>query len=167
MKLPKGFVFRKATIRDIETIIELWQKSRIDEGMGKAGESEVCWFISSKIPLIYTGEVCQWFVEKDEVVVATGTVQNFVKTGSITDLFVEEEWRGKGLGTAILEKLEEQVGILGIESLNLRATLETEPYYLRRGWQRHENWPIEKTEAGDAVTLYKTIFPQRKSNSPG
>lgn len=42
MKFPKGFVFRKATIRDIETIIEPWQKCRIDEGTSCANHTNRC-----------------------------------------------------------------------------------------------------------------------------
>jgi N-acetylglutamate synthase-like GNAT family acetyltransferase len=160
MKLPKGFVFRKATIGDIETIVEFWQKCRIDEGTGKARKREVCTFISNRTPGIYSGRVRQWFVKKDGVVVATGAVDKFERT--ITDLYVEEECRGRGLGTAILEKLEEQAVRLGVDSLYLQVTLETEPYYLNRGWQRREYCPIEKTKAGDVATLDKKLTPQNK-----
>lgn len=161
MKLPKGFVFRKAGLRDIETIIELWQKCRIDEGTGKAKKGEVCCLISYKMPLIYTGESRQWFVKKDGVAVATGSVVKEGTSGEVCDVFVEKEWRGQGLGTAILEKLEEEAKRLGIKLLLLRVTLETEPYYLRRGWCRRSS-PLQKTAAGDVATLYKEFAPQNK-----
>jgi GNAT superfamily N-acetyltransferase len=62
----------------------------------------------------------------------------------LTDLFIEKEYRGQGLGAAVLRKLEERAAALGIRNIwTFTAGYEAPGFYKKQGYEvfcEHENW---------------------------
>ena len=62
----------------------------------------------------------------------------------LTDLFIEKDYRGRGLGSAILAKLEEKAAALGVTRIwTMTAGYEAPGFYKKQGYSvifEHENW---------------------------
>lgn len=62
----------------------------------------------------------------------------------LTDLFVEKEYRSQGLGTKLLQALENEISLLGIENIwTWTAGYEAPGFYQKLGYSiftRMENW---------------------------
>lgn len=61
-------------------------------------------------------------------------------------LYVKEGWRGRGIGSQLVEAIEKKSVALGVRVLYL-FTPESESFYTKRGWQvmerlKHHNTPI-------------------------
>ncbi len=78
-------------------------------------------------------------------VVGMCTVQILISTamgcavGTVEDVVVDIEHRGKGIGGALLQALEEWAGEMGLARLQLLADRNNHPalgFYRRQGWQR-------------------------------
>lgn len=61
------------------------------------------------------------------------------KDGFITHVFVARDERGEGLGTRILDILEESLGAEGLRYVFLDADPEAVGFYERNGWIRRES----------------------------
>jgi ribosomal protein S18 acetylase RimI-like enzyme len=71
------------------------------------------------------------------------------KNGFITHIFVAPEYRQQGLGTRILQILEESLGAEGLHFIFLDADMHAVEFYERQGWNRREpGSPI-----GDGILL--------------
>lgn len=67
------------------------------------------------------------------------------KNGFITHIFVVPEYRQQGLGTRILEILEESLGAEGLHFVFLDADKNAVGFYERKGWNRREpGLPIDE-----------------------
>lgn len=55
----------------------------------------------------------------------------------VTDLYVHEDWRGQGIGNAILHEAEHQAKLRGYSTINLSVALDNpaKRLYERRGYQ--------------------------------
>lgn len=60
------------------------------------------------------------------------------KDGFVTHIFVEEGFRGRGLGTRLLTILEETLAAAGPRWIFLDAEPEAVPFYEENGWSRRE-----------------------------
>ena len=60
------------------------------------------------------------------------------KMGYIMNMYTLPEYRNQGLSSAILKKLEETAGELGVNALELHATSIGEPVYRKRGFDDPE-----------------------------
>lgn len=81
--------------------------------------------------------------EADGRAVGMCSVQTLVSTaegglvGLLEDLVVQEAWRGRGLGRALLSRVESWAAERGLLRLQLLADRENRPalaFYARRGW---------------------------------
>ncbi len=67
------------------------------------------------------------------------------KDGFITHVFVADEYRHRGLGTRLLEILEESLGAEGLSYIFLDADSDAVGFYERHGWNRREpRLPIDE-----------------------
>ena len=76
----------------------------------------------------------------------------------LTDLFVEKAYRGRGLGTTLLQALEDRVAMLGITNFwTFTAGYEAPGFYQKQGYKtifEQEHWYA----TGDSrVALRKTL----------
>ncbi len=82
--------------------------------------------------------------EVDGKVVGMCTVQIIVSTakgrevGTVEDVVVDIEHRGKGIGSALLRNLEEWAFVRGLARLQLQSDRDNHPalgFYRRQGWR--------------------------------
>jgi len=67
------------------------------------------------------------------------------KDGFVTHVFVANEYRRRGLGTRLLEILEESLGAEGLSYVFLDADPDAVGFYERHGWNRREpGLPIDE-----------------------
>jgi GNAT superfamily N-acetyltransferase len=77
---------------------------------------------------------------------AAGRVVAFVRgkhDGWIVQLYVEDQWMGKGLGSRLLERVEQQIADCPVDAIQLNAFPDNYGFYAARGYQqidqRHEH----------------------------
>jgi len=69
------------------------------------------------------------------------------RDATVTDLFVREAWRGKGLGRAALDRVEEYCRAKGVAALHLQVVDGNEralAIYAKRGFTAHRRTPMTK-----------------------
>lgn len=83
----------------------------------------------------------------EESIVGTGAIQGT----EIKSVFVVPEWHRKGIGTALMNELEEMAASLGVETLEVSSSLFARPVYSALGY-------IEKSRNffGDEETVHMT-----------
>ncbi|MBX3743830.1 MAG: GNAT family N-acetyltransferase [Verrucomicrobiae bacterium] len=76
-------------------------------------------------------------------VIGTGRVQ-WVAEGvaQVRYMAVEEAWRGRGVGAALLESLEREAGRRGAGEIGLNARIEVAEFYARRGYRAMGPGPV-------------------------
>ena len=77
--------------------------------------------------------------------VATGRMVHEGRFARIGRMAVDADWRGLGLGAALLVKLEQAAELAGFSQAMLHAQLHAEVFYARAGYARHGD---EFDEAG-------------------
>jgi len=96
--------------------------------------------IEKMLPTFAAPKLGEWFaganpycLERDGQIVATGTIRG----SEIQTVFVDPSRRGQGLGTALMQKLEEIVFQRGVGEITLRSSLSSRDFYERLGYQEH------------------------------
>lgn len=97
----------------------------------------------------YTGEeIAVWadtgpseFVEEDKVrfvAVVDGTIVGFSDytpdEQRITGVYVHPDWTGEGVGSALLERIEQDARERGVTELDLLSTVTAKTFYERHGY---------------------------------
>ncbi len=54
----------------------------------------------------------------------------------LTNLFVDGDYHGQGLGKKLIQKFESQAKILGSKQIKIRASLYALPFYLKMGYRK-------------------------------
>ncbi|MDI1355698.1 MAG: GNAT family N-acetyltransferase [bacterium] len=80
------------------------------------------------------------FIESEHAeVIACGRLQeNENKIGQIRYMAVAAEFQGKGLGTLILNFLEDKANAIGLETIQLQARENAVPFYEAKGYRIKE-----------------------------
>lgn len=142
------FSLRLATKDDIQQIVELRIKFikeiRIDAPTDKMDEYRKIMSNYLKKEMS-SGNFIAWLaVVNNEIIATSGLItiqrqpQLWNMTGQevyIMNMYTKPEWRKKGIGTAILEKLIEEARNRGIEAIKLHATPMGKPLYEKRGFK--------------------------------
>ncbi len=135
--------YRKATIDDIDKLIELRKKQLVDEGIDPIIDidTELSVFFKNKLS---DGTLVQWLVEDQEEMIACGAVIFYEfppsytnKTGKkayIANMYTNENYRGQGIATKLLTKLVDEVKISGISKIWLGASKMGRPVYKKFGF---------------------------------
>lgn len=141
--------FRKATINDIETLMELRKKQLVDEGIEPSIniDMELKEFFHKKLQ---EGSLIQWVVEDNQEIIACGAVVFYEfppsytnksgKKAYITNMYTKEDYRGQGIATSLLTKLVEEVKNAGITKIWLGASKMGRPVYKRFGFKETDEW---------------------------
>jgi GNAT superfamily N-acetyltransferase len=142
------FSLRLATRDDIQQIVELRIKFikeiRIDAPTDKMDEYRKVMsnYLEKEMS---SGNFIAWLaISNNEIIATSGLItiqrqpQLWNMTGQevyIMNMYTEPEWRRKGIGTAILEKLIEEARNRGIEAIKLHATPMGKTLYEKRGFK--------------------------------
>ena len=149
-QLISMYSLRKANLNDIDKMIDLRveflreiQESPLDKEMGIFWKSLKEFFLDK----MKSNKFIAWLAEFDKNVIATSGLSFLQKpphfiniTGKyayIMNMYTKPEWRRKGIGSALLEKLFEEIKSRGIQSVVLHATHGGRPLYEKYGF--HEN----------------------------
>ena len=60
---------------------------------------------------------------------------NINKNGHLHRIYTHKDYQGKGIGSAIYNKLEETAKKLGIKEINLVSTITAKEFYLKKGFK--------------------------------
>jgi ribosomal protein S18 acetylase RimI-like enzyme len=145
------YSLRKANLNDIEVLIDfrvIFLKEI--QGIPSAKEMELFrkslkeYFLSK----MKSYEYIAWLAEADKKVIATSGVSFLKKpphfiniTGRfayIMNMYTEPEWRRRGVGSMLLEKLFEEIKKRGISSVVLHSTLAGKSLYERYGFKEND-----------------------------
>ena len=96
--------------------------------------------------------------DQSDAVVAVGRLHlNSPEEAQVRFMAVDESWRGRGLGSRILEGLEKQARTQAIKRVVLNAREEAVDFYLKHGY----------TVQGPADTLFGTVRHARMRKDIG
>ena len=147
---PPAWSIRRATIDDIEELVRLRlammaeiagpDGGGVAQDAGEALEANRT-YMRETMP---SGEFVAYVVESGGVIVATSGLRmyrmaphtgNLRGTGAyILNMYTLPQWRGKGLASALLERLVGHAREAGARSVSLRATAAGWPVYERYGF---------------------------------
>ncbi|WP_342545427.1 GNAT family N-acetyltransferase [Lysinibacillus sp. FSL K6-4013] len=141
--------YRKANIDDIDKLIHLRKKQLIDEGIEPTIDidNELSNFFKNKLS---DGSLIQWVVEDNEEMIACGAIIYYEfpptytnksgKKGYITNMYTNENYRGKGIATTLMTKLVDEAKAGGISNIWLGASKLGKPVYKKFGFKETNEW---------------------------
>ena len=93
------------------------------------------------------------------IALSKATIAGFVLTSadSIDDLWIATDARGRGIGTALLSRGEQEISERGFSTARLRVVASNEHalrFYAKRGWTQVRSFPHE--------TLHLTMIDHEK-----
>jgi N-acetylglutamate synthase-like GNAT family acetyltransferase len=138
------FSVRSVTKEELERIYRDFKNIEVEYGVPDAKE-----------------ERCNITVEDEETIIAMASGLINHKWFNLTDLWVDEKYRGQGLGTKVLESLEEQIKLKGIEHIYTWTTgyNKNEIFYKKQGYKEFailENF--FEIENGNHIGLRKDLL---------
>ena len=136
------YLLRKATLNDVEKLIEFRieflkeiQESPPNREIEEFQKSLKDFFLNK----MKTNEFIAWLAEFENEIIATSGLSFLQKpphfinmTGKfayIMNMYTKPEWRKKGIGSALLEKLFEEINNKGIQSVVLHTTPDGRALY--------------------------------------
>ncbi|MBL4953713.1 GNAT family N-acetyltransferase [Neobacillus sp. OS1-32] len=141
--------YRKATINDIDVMVDLRKKQLIDEGIEPNIDIDTdlhSFFINK----LNDQSLHQWLVEDQEEVIACGAVIFYQfppsysnksgKKAYITNMYTKKSYRGQGIATSLLSKLVEEAKNAGITKIWLGASKMGRPVYKKFGFKETDEW---------------------------
>lgn len=141
--------YRKATIEDINQLIDLRKKQLIDEGIEPTIviDSDLSAFFKEKLE---AGSLIQWLAEDNDEIIACGAIifydfpptytNKSGKKGYITNMFTKENYRGQGIATSLLKKLVDEAKDRRVIKIWLGASKLGRPVYKKFGFKETDEW---------------------------
>ncbi|HWJ78553.1 MAG TPA: GNAT family N-acetyltransferase [Niallia sp.] len=142
-------IYRKATIEDINLLIDLRKRQLVDEGINPDNDidEELRDFFQNAF---LSGSIIQFLAVNQGEVIASGAIVIYSfppsytnksgKKAYVTNMYTRKDNRGKGIGTNILSKLVEEAKSLGISKMWLGASVLGRPVYKKFGFQETDEW---------------------------
>jgi ribosomal-protein-alanine N-acetyltransferase len=85
------------------------------------------------------------------------------KLGWIASVAVDPEWRGKGIGNALMEQAEDRLGTPVVRLTLRRSNQAAYNLYLKRGYRQIKVWPAYYHDGEDGLVMEKILFPEDAS----
>ncbi|NHK31226.1 MAG: GNAT family N-acetyltransferase [Asgard group archaeon] len=147
------YSLRKATPEDIETLID-FRIEFLKEFQNLPSKNELMQFKENLRKFFFdkmkSDEFIAWFAESNNEIIATSGLSFLQRpphfsnlTGKfayIMNMYTKPEWRRKGIGAALFEKLLEEIKNRGIHAINLHATPSGKPLYEKFGFKDSEGY---------------------------
>jgi len=148
MGSEKEIVYRRATLRDVPTLVD-YRVQFLNELHGHAENDEtkvvrdsLQGYFTKAIP---SGDFVAWVAELDGKIVATSGMVVWQKPaiyggvesgrlGYLLNFYTIPEARRKGIATRLLKELIKEARLLGLRYLHLHASKEGEPIYRKAGF---------------------------------
>ena len=142
-------IYRKATIEDINLLIDLRKRQLVDEGINPDNDidEELRDFFQNAF---LSGSIIQFLAVNQGEVIASGAIVIYSfppsytnksgKKAYVTNMYTRKDNRGKGIATNILSKLVEEAKSLGISKMWLGASVLGRPVYKKFGFQETDEW---------------------------
>lgn len=141
--------YRKATIGDVNKLVELRKTQLIDEGLkpDKNIDSELTEFFTKHL---LDDSLVEWLIEEDSKIVATGGIQFYEFPpsyynisgirGYISHMYTAPNYRRQGLATSLLERVVQEAKTRNVKQLFLYASKNGRPVYLKYGFEEAGEW---------------------------
>lgn len=145
------YSLRKANLNDVDKLIE-FRVEFLKEVQESPSDREIEIFRKTLkdffLDKMKSNEFIAWLAESDNEIIATSGLSFLQKpphfinmTGKfayIMNMYTKPEWRRKGIGGALLEKLFEEIKKKGIQSVVLHATPGGRPLYEKYGFREND-----------------------------
>lgn len=142
-------LYRKANLQDIDSLVNIRKQQLVDEGIAPSIDidDELTAYFNS---VLNDGTLVEWIVEDENNIIATAAVAFYQfpptytnktgKKGHITNMYTKDEYRGRGIATALLHKLVEEAKAKGLSKLWLGASKMGRPVYEKFGFRETGGW---------------------------
>ncbi len=158
--VPQGVELRRATVFDVFGISRVLTRSIRDlcAADHQDDPDKIAQWTANKDPATIRGWIGSgallWVATLADEVAAVGGLRS---EGEITLLYVDPDHTGRGLGTALLSRMEQDLRAQGCTRAQLFATKTAHGFYLAQSWYDH----------GDPADWHGIPqFPMRKSLHP-
>ncbi len=145
------YSLRKGNLNDMDKLIE-FRVEFLKEIQNSPSDMEIEIFRKSLkdflLDKMKSNEFIAWLVESDKKIIATCGLSFLQKpphfiniTGKfayIMNMYTKPKWRRKGIGSALLEKLIEEIKEKEIKSVVLHATPYGKPLYEKFGFREND-----------------------------
>lgn len=153
--------WRIAEKKDIPLIARIRMKQLVDEGQKPKPDIEpalIAWFEKAMDENLFV----EWLAEEDGTAAAAAGAILFIQfppefinpdgmTGYICNICTAPEFRGQGLASRMLSKLEEEARNRKVSHLWLEASRQGRPVYERFGFHAAEKWMEMELDLNKAV----------------
>ncbi|HEO8420362.1 MAG: GNAT family N-acetyltransferase [Niallia sp.] len=141
--------YRKATVEDIQLLMELRKTQLVDEGIkaDKDIDKELEAFFEKKF---IDESLIQLIAMEQNEIIATGAIVIYDfppsytnksgKKAYVTNMYTKNDYRGKGIATSLLTKLVDEAKSLGITKMWLGASMLGRPVYKKFGFKEIDEW---------------------------
>jgi GNAT superfamily N-acetyltransferase len=157
----RSFQIRRARDTDREAIWKVHTESIRALCAGWYGDAEIDVWIARLTPEVYRGAILNRVMlvaeDADDVV---GFGQLDVERREVEAVYVRPEGVRRGIGAAILRRLEELARTQGIGRLHLCASLNAQGFYAAHGYRpmQKEQHRLTDGVALDCIRMEKTLF---------
>lgn len=154
-------LYRTADLSEIPVLIALRRRQLIDESIRDEGRqeeefetvdasAEMAAFFEKKMR---DGSMIEWVAEEEGEIIATSAVLFYEFPPSldypngmkayIANMYTKPAFRGRGIATALIEKLVQEAEKRGVTRLWLSASSQGKPVYIRSGFEVAD-WIMER-----------------------
>jgi putative acetyltransferase len=154
-------LIRKSTLSDQEHIAVFIKETIQTINLGDYSEEHVLIWSDAISPDMLRDRfafVIQYVAEADGQIVGVGDIRTDKE--EVDFLYVHKQYIGKGIGSALLEKLEEEALKHELKELNVTSSITAKPFFERRGFIVKNEYV--KTMSGKDFVVYsmkKTLLP--------
>jgi len=125
-------------------------------------------YVERALRYVERGQAAHLVAETDGHAVANAQLICWRKRAEIGSLVVAEALRGRGIGTALIEALNEAAADLGVEEIEIGAEQSNQPIvelYRRLGFQPYKevSLPGDGEQAERILYLVKSVPPRNRS----
>lgn len=92
-------------------------------------------------PTIYSTyeESFAYVADLNDVILGFG---NLTSTGYLHRFYIHKDFQGQGIGSLLLEALENKAQVLGLKEITTEASITAKPFFLAKGWLVQEKQTI-------------------------
>ncbi|MEW2918299.1 GNAT family N-acetyltransferase [Ruegeria sp. ANG10] len=136
-QIPAGVSLRRATVFDVFDLSRVLTRSitQLCVADHQGDRQAIAYWTANKDPASIRGWIVAgahiWLAEHAGQVAAVGGLHD----DEITLLYIDPDYTGHGIGTALLHRLEKDLIASGQFDARLEATKTAQDFYRRHGWQ--------------------------------